>query len=666
MIKRGKIAFQVLTILSLVILISINIYAEVDTSGAYHSESDFEFSIGGQEVTLQEAIDESLLMGGIPISFPTTFPSPGHDARNIWVSVDGVEQTLATALKVANGLCATHSGGTTTEYSNVPSTGVYHLANQISISPGYYSFQGYINQATFCGLCEPTSGSSCYPAGFDIRNGDSCVNKGTLNCEGVCEGASYKSEGTSCIQPRTHLLGVCDGAGYCGLATCQPGEERACSDFNEDCTTYSGILTCGADGEWPSSDICISTPRVRGTPCGDEDYLACDDAANCMGFEGTGCGVNGANCPFGSSVDGDEETCDMPTNKVYQSRWIDYTYKWIAFLVWGYNVPLQTDFNSWGLVDPICARNFCTDWNLWGGCNSRSWRNLEWQMKPVGESCGTGGCQPEYGETCLSCVEDCSECPSGISDCDYNGECEGEENSYTCPSDCNAPIVLPCTTSTCSAQAATYVADNGPLPCGTIFVHNDDGCPGESCLAQVGVCPSSTDSCVYSDFAGWHCVTAACTAGHECNPATASVDCVVSGSSCTMQSDSCYDCIDPSTSEPDTPVTPTTPCGNDCTLGAQFCFNGGSTVGVCTSTLDADPCTEWSYADCSGGDACDSTLTPNRCTNTGCCVTQVFEGSPCYHWSCSEDTLESSCSGTWSSECPSFPCDVADDVTCPS
>lgn len=143
-------------ILSLLILITgiCVVYAVVDKTKAWHPADAILIEVDGFIMTLQEAVTHNVFVDGATTSYSIAVEGPSHSADEIWVSIDGNEKTLASALPIGS-LCGSSP---TTLYSSAPTSGVFHLANEIELSTGE-SFQDAIDGGDFCiPACVPLDG----------------------------------------------------------------------------------------------------------------------------------------------------------------------------------------------------------------------------------------------------------------------------------------------------------------------------------------------------------------------------------------------------------------------------------------------------------------------------------------------------------------------------
>lgn len=179
----------------------------------FHSATNITVVVDGTQRNLNSNF--SFFMGTHNYTLGSSI-NPGHNANQIWVSVQDGETTLFNALNSSSfpyKLCPNPSkplNYSTTTYctSNITTNCVpnpSHFATDIQLSSGE-TLQQAINNGELCGK---TPGTQCYPAGI---NDISCTNAGTIANDGItCSGWSYKPFGTAC-QDSDH---ACNGAGAC-------------------------------------------------------------------------------------------------------------------------------------------------------------------------------------------------------------------------------------------------------------------------------------------------------------------------------------------------------------------------------------------------------------------------------------------------------------------
>ncbi len=194
-LKKRQIYIIFIFLILLTGIFIVNAAINVDKLKAYHSGTRINFSIDGTARTLQYAITSNRLMGGYNYG-SSSAPNPGHNASEIWVSVNGNEKTLQNAL--ITGLCGNI---TTTKYST-PNLLVYQYANEINISIGTseMSLQNAIDTGKFCSLwgtgsCTGTCGGTGTRTVYCKRS------DGAQIADGFCPAATKPS--TSCTPPCT-------------------------------------------------------------------------------------------------------------------------------------------------------------------------------------------------------------------------------------------------------------------------------------------------------------------------------------------------------------------------------------------------------------------------------------------------------------------------------
>ena len=104
--KKKGVYFILGFILLVVSIFTIN--AVVDKDKAWHNSSEILVTIEGYTMTLEEAITNNVFIDGAIESYTSEIPNPGHSAEEVWISVDGDEKTLQTAideLSTSDSLC---------------------------------------------------------------------------------------------------------------------------------------------------------------------------------------------------------------------------------------------------------------------------------------------------------------------------------------------------------------------------------------------------------------------------------------------------------------------------------------------------------------------------------------------------------------------------------
>jgi hypothetical protein len=238
--------------------------------------------------------------------------------------------------------------------------------------------------------------------------------------------------------------------------------------------------------------------------------------------------------------------------------------------------------------------------------------------------CGDGTCDP--GETCASCVADCS---------------------ATCP--CVYSAWSSCT-GTCPTGSQTRTLTSGPASCTALSQScsmapccGDGTCdPGETCASCVADC-LATCPCVYS---AWSSCTGTCPTGSQTRSRTSGpASCTDTTQSCSM-SPCCGD------GTCDTGENCTT-CPADCTCPGGVCFNDACCPPSCGS------------AEC-GGDGCggpcgygsNCPVAGDKCY-LGACCTPNCTGTPCGDDHCGDPLGCGYCPGqtcNYFQQCVDNPC----------
>jgi hypothetical protein len=282
-------------IISLLILITgiFIVNAAVDkTTKGWHPADDFLIEIDGFTMTLQEAITNNLFIDGATADDTISISGINHAADEIWISVDGTEDTLQNTLPGINAICGT----TTSAYSSTPTPSVYHFANEIevTIDSSTISFQDAIDSGEFC--CIPDCscatnfcvGSTC----IDSNCGTSCpgqqVPETCANLNYECgswgdDGCGTTLECGTCTDSYC-LNGVCMG-------DCIPGETRIknCDNWDTLCRDYLDIVqTCSPTGFWQGTCDDSYTNAATGTDCGD-GKVCVDGACICQSHNYAAC-----------------------------------------------------------------------------------------------------------------------------------------------------------------------------------------------------------------------------------------------------------------------------------------------------------------------------------------------------------------------------------------
>ena len=210
-----------------------------------HGADKILISVDGYTMTLQEAIDNDFLVdnGPSPTKSYTSQVLTGH-SENIFVSVSGNEKTIGQA--ISSSLCG--SGSDT--YNSAITLG--HNANEIwvSIDGSEMTLQSAINRGEFCCSCSPSAcvGSTCTDLGkHQICPGTKpAVNGGWTGytcggwgaCSASCGGGTQTQTCTrTCNNPAPSCGGTsCSGStSYINTQNCNT---QSC-DWSVECSCFA-------------------------------------------------------------------------------------------------------------------------------------------------------------------------------------------------------------------------------------------------------------------------------------------------------------------------------------------------------------------------------------------------------------------------------------------
>ena len=229
-----KRVIGVFIVISLLLGAGFFVNATVDKTKQWHSGNSIIVEIDGFNVTLQEVIDNYYLGPAFP-THSSVIPNYGHFASQVIIATqNGHIMTLQEAVN--------HEafGGSMENYTTELLGG--HLANEIevSISGNLMTLQEAIDSGNLAGNgCVSNVGASC--------GATSCVNAGTINCDGNCIGKTNKAAGTSCGTNKECSNGICMDT------ACTPGDTRTAEcprRPRQVVVSGSAALTCQADGTW--------------------------------------------------------------------------------------------------------------------------------------------------------------------------------------------------------------------------------------------------------------------------------------------------------------------------------------------------------------------------------------------------------------------------------
>ena len=239
--KGALIIFGLLTILFVSFFVSA------------HTAFDLNIGVGSNVETLQQAYNDGDLMG-TRSSYASGSPlDPGHDAAQIWVSVQDYPTgtTLLNALKSTNKLCPASTPQYPTS-TGMPNPG--HFGYDIQTSSGY-NLQDAINNYQFCCF---NNLQDCAAHGKNCGNYYKCGGSTTtkeLSC-GTTPSGQVCNNGVLCAPNCKNADGsarVCGGdtcGGSCGSCApgliCETSENRAYNNVGLCCPERNLVgQTCG-------------------------------------------------------------------------------------------------------------------------------------------------------------------------------------------------------------------------------------------------------------------------------------------------------------------------------------------------------------------------------------------------------------------------------------
>ena len=297
--------------------------------------------------------------------------------------------------------------------------------------------------------------------------------------DGVCEGE--ESATTCCVDCKCTngfqcISNQCVVAPSCGDGACQPGQGENCESC-VDCACTGGEV-CSPDGECCTQKCDESTicgPDGCGTSCG-----ACADGKLCSGGQCVGesiCGDGFCDQPHGESCANCSADCTCPTGTQC--------------------LPNGT------CCEPTCSGKHCGTDGCTGACGSCLDGALcVDNLCIIQEGCGNLDCEPDEGEGCDSCPQDCGceaeEICTGAGDCCL-ASCAGKAcGGDGCGGSCGAcPAKQGCVEGQCvdSAYCGNGVCESkasehcgscsSDCACATGFVCSGDKCCQPSCGGKV-------------------------------------------------------------------------------------------------------------------------------------------------------------------------------------
>ena len=249
--KRGNFLAIILSIFIVLIFIAM-VQSAANKSRGWASENEVSVSVSGFNGTLQQAIGNGLLKGSSN-SVNNILPvlDPGHDFDDVWVSVNGNEQTLRQALASSGGLCGISNPKIS--YLNKSIKGHYATEVEINVNGEIKSLQDAINDGSISevGECTPiipcTSGSQVFTSvgtfGFVIPEG--------------CNQLAVKTWGA----------GGGGGGDYCGFSGGSGGDGGAGGFANGNLSVTPGetlSVVVGAGGNGRSYSIATDGGNLSG------------------------------------------------------------------------------------------------------------------------------------------------------------------------------------------------------------------------------------------------------------------------------------------------------------------------------------------------------------------------------------------------------------------
>jgi hypothetical protein len=305
-----------------------------------------------------------------------------------------------------------------------------------------------------------------------------------------------------------------------------------------------------------------------------------------------------------------------------------------------------------GTCVPDCTDKVCGDDGCEGSCGDcdEGIECIEGTCQPAEPFCGDETCDKD--EDCLSCADDCGECPGECPDetCDPGEDCE------TCPEDCGE----------CSGICGDETCDEGEN-CESCSDDCGECCGNETCEADFdedcNTCPSDCGECCGNEECeadldedcqtcpgdcGKCCGNETCEAGHDETCDTCPLDC---GSCCGNESCEAALGEDCNTCPAD--------CGQCC--GNQLCDEGfGESCGTCPA--DCGQCCGNQVCDYGLGETClgcpaDCGECPVDCGDAVCQGDETCANCPN---DCGECCGDSVCQGVYGEDCENCSQDCGD------
>ena len=369
------------------------------------------------------------------------------------------------------------------------------------------------------GACDPEE--SCWNCPSDC---DACCGNS------VCE-PDYQETCLTCVMDCACGCGEECQEGSCIFTTCDDlecGDDGCggeCGDCEEHYSCSDGecvyVPWCG-DNECTGDESCESCPTDCGICCGDgvcsdgygEDCSTCPADCAC-----TGCGETCAagNCVF-TACDGVEcgdDGCggSCGTCSVCGETCVNGSCEFTACV--GKDCGDDGCGGSCGTCEEhyLCEQGTCV-YQPWCGDNACDPDEFCWNCpSDCGSCCGNGLCEPEYQETCQTCVFDCA--------CGCGEECQQGTCIYTA---CDA---LECGDDGCGGNCGTceehYSCADGK--CVYVPWCGDEDCNGNetcnTCPLDCGICCGDGECTPeYNEDCSSCQIDCGCACGEECQDGT--------------------------------------------------------------------------------------------------------------------------------------------------
>jgi hypothetical protein len=314
----------------------------VNASGGTHSSTSVSLSIDSTAKN-PDSISISNLVGSHTYAAGTS-SDPGHNANQIWVSVQDGEMTLLSALQSTHRLCPASPVKTLYTSASIPNPS--HLATEINLANGK-TFQKAINDGDYCPI--PVNG------GWGPIVPQACSSGYRVETK-FCDNPYPANGGANCVADSGWSTGTLSGQSADSRGVVPAGTYYESKIYYDCCVSNVGAscggTSCVNAGTINCAGTCTGTSNVaKGTDCGD-GTTACDGAGSCTGWSGSGCG----SCPYGNEnqLGSNNWACKLNGNQgrnpspggtwltlQYSAR-CDHSYTcWLIFTCWS--------DDSWGI-----------------------------------------------------------------------------------------------------------------------------------------------------------------------------------------------------------------------------------------------------------------------------------------------------------------------------